>query len=66
VGIVHYEGAKGGDEKVRESGSGGEAIVAIVKSADLRNGDHLAVVRRRIGRGSGQSLASDRWVRELW
>jgi hypothetical protein len=46
VGIVHYEGAKGGDEKVRESGSGGEAIVAMVKSADLRNGDHLAVVRR--------------------
>ena len=28
-----------------ESGSGGEAFVAMVKSADLRNRDHLAVAR---------------------
>ena len=32
-----------------ESGSGGEAFVALVKPADLRNRDHLAAVRRLDG-----------------
>jgi hypothetical protein len=34
------------DRAVLESGSGGEAFVALMKPADLRNRDHLAAVRR--------------------
>ena len=34
-----------------ESGSSGETFVAKVKTADLRNQDHLAVVRRMDGAG---------------
>ena len=35
-----------GDRAALESGSGGEAFVAMVKAADLRNRDHLAAIRR--------------------
>jgi hypothetical protein len=37
------------DCAVPESGSGGEAFVAMVKSADLRNRAHLAAIRRLDG-----------------
>ena len=38
-----------GDRAALESGSDGEAFVAMVKPADLRNRDHLAAVRRLDG-----------------
>jgi len=35
-----------GDDAALESRSGGEAFVALMKPADLRNRDHFAAVRR--------------------
>jgi hypothetical protein len=53
IGIQHamarHTGAAVGDRAALESGSGGEAFVAMVKPADLRNRDHLAAIRRLDG-----------------
>jgi len=59
VGIRHVDfardamachtGGSVGDCAVVESGSGGEAFVALVKATDLRNRDHLAAVWRLDG-----------------
>lgn len=38
-----------GDGAALESRSGGEALVALMKPADLRNRDHLAAIRRLDG-----------------
>ena len=48
-GTACHTGASVGDRAVVESGSGGEAFVALVKPADLRNRDHLAAVWRLDG-----------------
>ena len=49
AGVAPHTGATVGDCSAFESRSGGEAFVAMVKAADLRNRDHLAVVWRLDG-----------------
>ena len=48
-GMARHTGAAVRDRAVLEIGSGGEAFVALVKPADLRNRDHLAAVWRLDG-----------------
>ncbi len=45
AGVAPHTGATVGDCAAFESRSGGEAFVALMKPADLRNRDHLAAVR---------------------
>ncbi len=47
--MARHTGPTVGDCAARESGSHSEALVAMVKPADLRNRDHLAAVCRLAG-----------------
>ena len=51
-----------GDRTTLESGSGGEAFVAMVKPADLRSRHHLAAVRRLDG-ASIRAIFGERQMR---
>ena len=48
-GMARRTGADVGDRAALESRSGGEAFVALMKPADLRNRDHRAAIRRLDG-----------------